>query len=42
MKDEKKVIQKTAEEIIANYQETTIPMFCGENNLPKVMSLLIL
>ena len=35
MKDEKKVIQKTAEEIIANYQETTIPMFCGENNLPN-------
>ena len=35
IKDEKRVIQKTVEKIIANCQATTIPMFCGENSLPN-------
>lgn len=35
IKDEKKVIKKVVEEIITNCQETSIPMFCGENSLPN-------
>lgn len=32
---EKSVIQKVVNKLIANCQDTTIPMFCGENSLPS-------